>query len=81
MDEQIHIFLTSAAIGDVSFTPRPLYPRKKSPSTHWMGGWVDPRAGVNDAKKENSLPYWDLNSDPSFQPIASHHTGYTIRNM
>jgi hypothetical protein len=31
--------------------PRPLYPRGKSPSTDWIGGWVDPRAGLGDVEK------------------------------
>jgi hypothetical protein len=30
-------------------------------------------------RRENSCPYWDLNSDPSaVQPIASHYTDYAI---
>jgi len=33
----------------VSFTPRPLYtPRERSPVTHWIGGWVDPRTVLED---------------------------------
>jgi hypothetical protein len=28
----------------VSFTPWPLYLQGKSPGTHWIGGWVGPRA-------------------------------------
>jgi hypothetical protein len=24
----------------VRFTPRPLYPRRKNPGAHWIGGWV-----------------------------------------
>jgi len=31
----------------VSFAPGPLYPQGKSPGTHWIGGWVDPRAALN----------------------------------
>jgi hypothetical protein len=26
--------------------PAALYPRRKTPGTHWPGGWVDPRAGL-----------------------------------
>jgi hypothetical protein len=29
----------------VSFTPRPLYLRRRSPGTHWIRGWVNPRTG------------------------------------
>jgi hypothetical protein len=27
--------------------PAALYPRGKDPSTHWTGGWVGPRAGLD----------------------------------
>jgi len=26
--------------------PAALLPRKESPGTHWIGGWVGPRAGI-----------------------------------
>jgi hypothetical protein len=35
----------------VSFTPRPLYPRERAPGTHSIGGWVDPRAGLDEMEK------------------------------
>jgi hypothetical protein len=28
-----------------SFTPRPSYPEERDPGTHWIGGWLDLRAG------------------------------------
>jgi hypothetical protein len=39
----------------VSFTSLPLYPRGKYPGTHWIGVWVDPRAGVDDVEKRKFL--------------------------
>jgi hypothetical protein len=39
----------------VSITLRPLYLRGKVPGAHWLGGWVDPRAGVDDMKKGKFL--------------------------
>jgi hypothetical protein len=27
--------------------PAAIYPRERTPDTHWMGGWVGPRAGLN----------------------------------
>jgi hypothetical protein len=39
----------------VSFTPRPLYPRERAPGTHWIGGWVGPRAGLDDMEKRKFL--------------------------
>jgi hypothetical protein len=38
-----------------SFTVRLLYSRRKSPGTHWIGGWVDPRAGL-DAVAKREIP-------------------------
>jgi hypothetical protein len=35
----------------VSFTPLPLYPRERAPGIHFIGGWVDPRAGLDDMEK------------------------------
>jgi hypothetical protein len=39
----------------VSFTPRPLYPKERAPGTHWIGGWVGPRA-VLDAVVKRKVP-------------------------
>jgi hypothetical protein len=57
VDVQIHIFLTSALVeGEWSasrsgrFTPR----------THWIGGWVDPRAGLDVKWKFLTLPGLEL---------------------
>ena len=34
----------------VKATPRPLYPRE-GPGTHCIGGWVDPRSGLDGCRK------------------------------
>jgi hypothetical protein len=61
----------------VTFTLRPLYPRRKSPRIHWIGGCVDPRAGMDDVENRKFLPLPGLNSDPStVQPVASRYTDY-----
>jgi hypothetical protein len=39
----------------VSFTPLPLYPRERIPGVHWIGGWVDPRDGL-DAVVKRKIP-------------------------
>jgi hypothetical protein len=44
----------------VNFTPRPLYPGEKAAGTHWIRGWVDPRAGQGDVEK--TLPGLQLQS-------------------
>jgi hypothetical protein len=44
----------------VSVTPRPRYPRRKRPGTHWKGGWVRPRAGLDDVENVLPLPGLEL---------------------
>jgi hypothetical protein len=48
-----HIFLTSALVGGEWSTSRPgrFIHGEKAPGTHWIGGWVDLRAGLDDLEK------------------------------
>jgi hypothetical protein len=50
---QIHIFLTSALAGGEWSASRPgrFTPGQKAPGTHWIRGWVDPRASLDDVEK------------------------------
>jgi len=57
----------------VSPTPWHLYPRER-PGTH-TGGWVDPRAGL-DERKISSLPGFDPRT---VQPVASRYTYWATR--
>jgi hypothetical protein len=53
VDVQIHIFLTSALVGgewSASLSGR-FNHGKGILGTHWTGGWVDPRAGLDDMEK------------------------------
>jgi hypothetical protein len=49
MDVQIHIFLTSALAGSEWSASRPcrFTPEEKALDTHWIQGWVGPRAGLD----------------------------------
>jgi hypothetical protein len=38
----------------------PLYPQ----GTHWMGGWVGPRTGLNDMERKKYLPLPGLELRP-----------------
>jgi hypothetical protein len=40
----------------VSIKTRPLYPREKSPDSHWIGGCVGSRAGLHAMEKRKNLP-------------------------
>jgi hypothetical protein len=71
VDIQTHIFLTLALAGGELSTSRPgrFTPRERAPRTHWIGGWVDPRAGLGDLEKRNSLPTGTRTPTPqSFSP-------------
>jgi hypothetical protein len=52
----------------VSFIPRPLYPRERAPSTHCIGGWVDPRGGLDDTEKWKFLTLPGLELRPLGRP-------------
>jgi hypothetical protein len=53
VDVYVHTFLTTAlAKGEWSASLHgPFTPRERVPGTHWIGGWVDPRAGLDDMEK------------------------------
>jgi hypothetical protein len=53
VDVYIHIFLTSALVGGEWSASRPgrFIPGERARGTHWIGGWVRPRAGLDDMEK------------------------------
>jgi hypothetical protein len=58
-DVYIHIFLTSALVGGQWSASRT---SRFVPGTQWTGGWVDPRASLDDLenKKFLTLPGLEL---------------------
>jgi hypothetical protein len=38
-------------------------PGERAPSTHWIGGWVNPRAGLDDVEKRKFLTLSGLEPD------------------
>ena len=59
----------------VNATPLPLYPRERA-GTHCMGGWVSPRAGLDERGKSRPPPGFN---PPTVQAVASRYTDYAIR--
>jgi hypothetical protein len=57
VDAHIHVFFISALIvGEWSASSTGLLtPGKRTPGTPLIGGWVDPRAGLDDMEKRNFL--------------------------
>jgi hypothetical protein len=63
----------------VSFTLGLISPGEKALGAHWIGGWVDPRDGLDDVEKRKFLTLMDSNSDFSVvQPVANPYTDYAI---
>jgi hypothetical protein len=60
--------------------PAALPPGEKAPSTHWVEGWVDPRAGLDYVDKRILDPTGTRNSDLSVvQPVSSRYTDCDIQ--
>jgi hypothetical protein len=70
VDVYIHIFLTSALAGGEwsASCPSHFTPGERAPCTHWIGGWVDPRAGQDDLEKKKFLILPGLELQPLSRP-------------
>jgi hypothetical protein len=59
----------------VSFAPGRLNLGERVSGTHWLGGWVGPRTGLEDVEKGKSCPYRRSNSHPwAAQYVVSRYT-------
>jgi hypothetical protein len=60
VDVWIHILLTSTLVGGEWSASRPgrFIHGERAPGTHWIGGWVDLGAGMDDLEK--TLPELEL---------------------
>jgi hypothetical protein len=63
--------LTSALNGGEWSASRPGHftSRERAPGTHWLGGWVGPRA-VLDAVVKRKIPSPGRESNPVVHPVA-----------
>jgi hypothetical protein len=73
VDVYIHIFLTSVLAGGEWSASRPgrFTPGERTPDTHWIGGWVDPRAGLDDVEKRTFLTLPGLELRLLGRPVPS----------
>jgi hypothetical protein len=53
LDVSMHVFLTSALVGGEWSASRP--GRFTPPRIHWIGSWVDLRAGLDDVERRTIL--------------------------
>jgi hypothetical protein len=66
--------------GGIASRPGRFAPREIAPISHWIGGWVGPRA-VLDAvvKREIPSPRRESNSrTPIVQPVAQRYTDWDV---
>jgi hypothetical protein len=73
VDVYIHIFLTSPLAGDEwsASPPGRFAPGERSSCTHWIVGWVDPRAGLDDVEKRKFFTLQGLELRPLGCPACS----------
>jgi hypothetical protein len=78
----MQIFLTSPLLRGEWSASRPCrFTRwERAPGTHWMGGWVGPRVGLDDVEKREflTIPGLELRDPLVVQPVASRYTDYAI---
>jgi hypothetical protein len=81
VDVYIHVFLTSALVGGELSASRPgrFTAGERSPGTHWRGGWVGPRAGMDDVEKRKILPLPELELR-SLGRLARSQSLYRLRH-
>jgi hypothetical protein len=66
-------------VGGQLHAPATLPPRKRAPSTHWIGGWVGPRTGLDKVpKRKIPRPHQELNIDHPIriQKLQPQSLGY-----
>jgi hypothetical protein len=65
-------------VSDQHHAPAALYPGERIPGTHWTGGWVGPRAGLNTEDRGKILcPCRGSNLvRPVVQPVVRHYTAW-----
>jgi hypothetical protein len=76
-----YLFLTSALDGgewSASHPGRDLPPGERTPSTHWIGGWVGPRAGLDAGARTATCQFLLNNIDTSTERSKIGHNHFSI---
>jgi hypothetical protein len=73
VDVQTYVILTSVLVWGEWSASRPgrFTPGERVPGTHWIGGWVGPKAGLEDMEKWKFLPQPGLELQPLGYPARS----------
>jgi hypothetical protein len=55
---------------------------ERAPGTHWIGGWVGPRAGLDDVEKTKiALPYRKSNHGRPARSLLLYRLSYRVRKI
>jgi hypothetical protein len=75
-DVVIHVFLTSELVGGEWSASHTCHftPGRRAPGIHWIGGWLDPRDGLEDTEKLKFLTPPGLELQTLSHPDTQHHT-------
>jgi hypothetical protein len=76
VEAELPAFLTSALVGGWSASrPGRFTPGERAPGTHWIGGWVGPRAGLDTIVKRKIFgPCQESNPrTPIVQAVTSRY--------
>jgi hypothetical protein len=73
VDVEIQVFLSLELVGDERSASRPgrFTLGEKAPGTHWIGGWVGPRTGLDDERKRKFLTLPGPEHRPLCRPARS----------
>jgi hypothetical protein len=77
MSSSAHSFTSALVRGEWSASrPGRFTARKRAPATHWIGGWVGPRAVLDaELKRKIPSPHRKMNPrTPIAQPVAQRYT-------
>jgi hypothetical protein len=82
VDVLTHIFLTSALVGGEWSASRPgrFIHGERAPGTYWIGGWVNPGAGLDNVEKRELLTLPGLELRPLGCPAHSQSL-YRLRTL
>jgi hypothetical protein len=70
----MHVFLILVLVGGEWSASRPgrYTPKERAPGTHWVGGWVGPRAGLDIVEKRKFL---------TLQGLKIRHLGHSACSL
>jgi hypothetical protein len=82
VEVELQSFLTSALDGDEWSVSRPdrFTPGEKAPDTHWLGGWVETRAGLDAEDKKNLSAPAGIRT-PVVQPVVRIYTDWAFLTL